>query len=625
MIWLNKKMTVSKGLRPRHSQDIKDKILELKAQGIADKVIAETLNVKFSYIRKVLRKNPEVRVTKEQHDNNRAIARRKNMPTYPADITERILELYLKPTKREDIAKILNVDINKVISDIQLYSERNLTKEEWMKLRPYKYTKDQKRQIIDLRKSGKSLSEISSIVDIAEDACRAILYQNGIKLDESLLGIWNKTTTPDQDNQIIDLRKEGLSRGDISEKLDISKTKVKKLLEDNGVRVTKEVAAANATRNKQIKFLEKHGIESRKERYDAIAASNEGKYLGANDAKVSERATWECKGGHRWEALIYCVLAGTWCPNCKKGPSKPQLEIDAFIKSLGLETTVNAKDIIGKKELDIFVPSHKFAVEFNGLIYHSYYFGNKENREVEKFEACEKNGITLLMIYEDEWRDNPELIKSMIKFRLGKFDGIKLNARDLELRRIDKNADFKVFFNRNHLEGHVKAKFAYGLFDNNRLVMCASVRRNFNKEWELARLATDYDINVRGGASKLISAILNEINDNLVSYSNNRLSTGGVYKGLNAKEITVSKKPNYYYTDFKNRIDRFSCRRINDPEVLSRYPGIGHSEREQCESGMMSEVRFGGFAPLFKIEDCGHKKWLLQKPESATIIHTDEK
>ena len=298
-----------------------------------------------------------------------------------------------------------------------------------------------------------------------------------------------------------------------------------------------------------------------------------------------------------------------WHALLNRMTSQGELDVRFYIQSLIPEEEVigNTRAIITPLELDVYVPSKKFALEYNGLYWHSSASpAFKRGIHVVKKRAISTMGIKLLAIYEDEWNDlgKRALIKSMIRWRIGAFCGTKIRASDLELVRLDKNRDFEAFFERNHIDGHVRASYAYALAYEGKIISCASVRRNHNSELEIARLATDYDYHVYGGVTKLLSALPKPI----VSYSNNRLSDGAIYSSLGFTEITSTTNPSYWYTDLKERIWRFQCRRINEPAVLERFP----SEEKQAEGGVFSLRIFGDERPLFRIEDYGHRKWILK-------------
>ena len=94
--------------------------------------------------------------------------------------------------------------------------------------------------------------------------------------------------------------------------------------------------------------------------------------------------------------------------------SYSEKELSDFVKSLGVEIIENDRTIISPKELDIYIPSKKLAIEFDGLYYHSELFVNK-NYHLDKTNECNKKGIDLIHVYEDDWVEHKESVKSMIK------------------------------------------------------------------------------------------------------------------------------------------------------------------------------------------------------------------
>ena len=299
------------------------------------------------------------------------------------------------------------------------------------------------------------------------------------------------------------------------------------------------------------------------------------------------------------------------CPNCATKVSKPQEEILSYIRSIyNDKININDRTELDGKEIDIFMPKLNFGIEFDGLYWHSEKCkSNAKSENKKKIQIIQQKNINILMIYEDEW-SNPikkELIKSMIKHRLGLF-GKKIRASNLEIKKLTKNNEFKDFFENYHLDGHVNASFSYGLFLNDELISCMSFRKSFtDKCWEIARFATKSDYRVHGNAGKIIKQFKKDYQDKLITFSNNRLSLGNTYKNLGFKEITQTTDPSYYYTDFKTRLWRFKCKRINDPVILSKYP----TEKDQAEGGVFSQKHLGHSKPLYKIYDYGHKKWEL--------------
>lgn len=109
------------------------------------------------------------------------------------------------------------------------------------------------------------------------------------------------------------------------------------------------------------------------------------------------------------------------CPVCyPKYRSKPEIEIEDFIKYLGFKTLNSRRDIIPPYEIDIFVPEKKLAIEFNGLYWHSEKNGGRDRfYHLNKTLFAEEKGMKLIHIFEDEWRDNNNFIKEVILYSLG--------------------------------------------------------------------------------------------------------------------------------------------------------------------------------------------------------------
>ena len=300
------------------------------------------------------------------------------------------------------------------------------------------------------------------------------------------------------------------------------------------------------------------------------------------------------------------------CPKCQTVVSKQHQKIVDYIKETYKgEVEINNRSLLEGKELDIYIKEYNFAIEFDGLYWHSEKLKKSAKKDnIDKIKLINKNNINILMIYEDEWNNNKKqnLIKAMINSRIGIKPQNIVRASKLELKKLEKNNQFKNFFENYHLDGHTTASFAYGLFLNNELISCMSFRKSIHdKCWEIARFATNYNYTVHGNAGRMVKMFKKEYNEKLITYSNNRLSHGNVYKQLGFTEITTTISPSYYYTDFKTRLWRFKCKRINDPEILSKYP----TEQDQAEGGVFSQKYLGHNKPLYKIYDYGHKKWVL--------------
>ena len=109
---------------------------------------------------------------------------------------------------------------------------------------------------------------------------------------------------------------------------------------------------------------------------------------------------------------------GAGCPKCSKANiSKPEIEVQEFVKSLRYDIITNSKKIISPYEIDIHIPSLNKAIEFNGLYWH-YDHSNKNCKpkgyHAQKSNLCREKGIRLLHVREDLWLKDKEKIKQVI-------------------------------------------------------------------------------------------------------------------------------------------------------------------------------------------------------------------
>lgn len=484
---------------------------------------------------------------------------------------------------------------------------RNLTPEQ--KAAAHRtYTQEQIDLVLSLRREGVSLADISLKTGVSKGACRFYFSRYGVVVTKEQASRNLKRLTKEQEDLVVELRKQGADRRQIAEKVGISLSSVKDILKKQGIVLTSELISQNVQKGK-TRFYERYVNEV----LPAIAAQCGtvfvGPYLGS-----SKKTEWRCSVGHVFSRRPNDALChGAHCPQCAP-KSRPQVEVYDFVRKYCPDAVLNDRTVLAPKEADIYVPSRKLVLEFNGLFWHSEASPSfATNADRDKAEKCRSQGLSYFMIFEDEWAQKRELVKAMIKQRLGVADGTRLNARDLSIKEIS-SVEARAFLERNHIDGAAQASWGLALFDVDKMVSVATVRRGLAREWELARFACDYDFVVRGAAGRLVSAICKKLaGASLVTYSNNRIGAGDVYRKLGFREITESRAPNYWYTDCGgHRVSRHKCQRVNDPGVLAKYP----TEKEQAAGGVFSAKVFGDNRPLFRIEDCGNRKWILESRDN---------
>lgn len=264
---------------------------------------------------------------------------------------------------------------------------------------------------------------------------------------------------------------------------------------------------------------------------------------------------------------LYMLETTPVCFKCFPKSSKSQLEILEFVRSLGFEAIDSDRNVIFPKEIDVYVPSRRFGIEYNGLYWHSEKFLSPNGHQV-KHDLASTANINLFSVYEDEWRDKRSIVEAMIKHRLGIFDE-KINARSCSIVKLD-NHQRRSFFDANHLEGDTAAMFAIGLEHEGKIVAATSFRRPFHRAYsnyvELGRSSVKSGCNVRGWLSKLISSQLlkNQIytreKKGIVSYVDSRVGAGKAYEFAGFSLLKQSTGLRFWWTDYVNRYNRFKVK-----------------------------------------------------------------
>ena len=114
---------------------------------------------------------------------------------------------------------------------------------------------------------------------------------------------------------------------------------------------------------------------------------------------MGKKVWWLCPIGHEYPATVNKRSSGTNCPICNAGrqTSFAEQAFYYYIKKLYPDAINRYTEIFDNRmELDIFIPSRRLAIEYDGVYWHK----NKE-REKIKFQYCQNNNIRLIRIKED--------------------------------------------------------------------------------------------------------------------------------------------------------------------------------------------------------------------------------
>ena len=289
----------------------------------------------------------------------------------------------------------------------------------------------------------------------------------------------------------------------------------------------------------------------------------------------------EC--GFKWEMTKSTTMSRFVCVKCNPYKKhKTQSQIFDYIYSISNNTKENDKKFINPLELDILNDDFKFAIEYNGLLSHSFgkskisYYNNYDidsKYHLYKTEQVEENGYQLFHIFENEWLNlkKRNIWYSIINNKMNK--NSKIYARKCVIKEVNAKKA-KEFCELNHLQGNAISSVKLGLYYENELVSLMTFRKHKKYQWEIARFCSKLNTVITGGASKLLKYFERTYKpSSLLSYANRRWSIGNLYEKLGF-EFSHNTKPNFFYFKENENIlfarQKFQKHKINF-NVLDEY------------------------------------------------------
>lgn len=352
--------------------------------------------------------------------------------------------------------------------------------------------------------------------------------------------------------------------------------------------------------NLQQEFLEKFDALPDSKDYEI---QNRGKLFYKNNKTPIKIKHFSC--GNIFDSIPGNFLSlNNRCPFCAlKGKSNKEIEVLEFIKSIYLDTIIHNYKL-ENTEIDIFIPEKKIGFEYNGLYWHSEHNGKDKYYHLNKTKLMEKHGYRLIHIFEDEWLNKQEIVKSKITHILRKNNDEKIYARKCDIRIItekEKNS----FLEENHIQGSDTSSIKLGLFLKNQLVSVmtfskprSGIGKNTGKKdtYELVRFASLKDKLIIGAFGKLLKYFLDNYPfERIITYADRRWSVdNNIYEKLKFKCINATL-PNYWYADRNLRYHRYGFRK----QVLKKkFPDIYDDNLTEFE--IMNQTSF------YRIWDCGN-------------------
>jgi Zn finger protein HypA/HybF involved in hydrogenase expression len=356
-------------------------------------------------------------------------------------------------------------------------------------------------------------------------------------------------------------------------KLEIREKIKKTCLEKYGVESVSQVKSI--LNKRRLTRFRNNSLRFNTNFYELLNEYN-GVYLRKENCIEYLKYNFKCKKCNTvFESGIYNEPS---CPICNPKPiSSGEEEVYEFLKSLNVSIIKNDRSILNGKEIDFLI--NNLGIEYDGLYWHSEEKGAYSTYHLEKTEEALLKKINLIHIFEDEWIYKKNIVKSIIKNKLGIIEN-KYYARNLELKNINNKMAF-TFFERNHIQGGSYGNINYGLFNNEEMIFCISFTKSrFNRKYnyEILRMASKLNSIIVGGFEKCLKHFKEIYKGNIITYVDRRYFNGNSYIRCGF-EFSHNSNPNYYYFKDQKRFSRIKFQKHKLNNLLENFdPSLTEKE-----------------------------------------------
>ena len=497
-----------------------------------------------------------------------------------------------------------------------------------------------KKELLQLHSEGKTNAEISEIIEFTNTSIRNFLTKNQLKpnkrrssMETSTCKVCSKKFTPKYHNRntvcsngclkklrsiqhikytqkdidnVINYKERLFTNNEIEAITGVGLNKIKQIVKDNNLELTKAQANANVYRKKLeknpncIQDMREKNMTYTTDKFESILLQ-----IKSDIENGMGTVGGLClKYGLLGPSVTNAFYTRGWGDLINISASTPELEILEWVRSLGFEA-YSTRKIIPPKEIDIYIPALKLGIEFCGLYWHCELQKPDKNYHYNKMKECEDKGIRLITIFEDEWKQRQKQVKNYLKSVLGIAEK-RIFARKCELYNCHKN-EAERFLEDNHIQGKANFKINYGLKYEGELVAIITANRHHRQghsnELVLNRLVFSDNTQIIGGASKLLKALVRYAKHNkydmLVSWSDNRWSQGNVYDKIGFS-CTDNLSPDYsYWVGGELRESKQS----NKKNLLLKKGANG--DISMTENDLAKSLGY------YRIWDCGKRRWKI--------------
>ena len=155
--------------------------------------------------------------------------------------------------------------------------------------------------------------------------------------------------------------------------------------------------------------------------HDGFYDYSKTEYVGCYD-----KVTITCPIHGDFQQVPYSHIQGHGCPKCNLCHKKLENSVAQFVEELGYtiirgnRNILYDKDTKFYKEIDIYIPRLKAAIEVNGVYWHELHEIKKPGYHIKKNKLFKENGIKLLNVCDIRWiknetREKERIVKFLAK------------------------------------------------------------------------------------------------------------------------------------------------------------------------------------------------------------------
>lgn len=258
-------------------------------------------------------------------------------------------------------------------------------------------------------------------------------------------------------------------------------------------------------------------------------------------------------------------LQGSGCQKCCNVKSSPEDEIIETLRPLECEQ--GNRKILDGKEIDVYVPSLKIGVEYNGLLWHSEAYGKDKYYHLNKLEECERKRVKLIQIFEDEWINHRDICEYKLKQLCGVNVGVEIDEEKCVIRSDINKTEVNNFCEKYGFCGKDKFSVSVGCYYCDKLVYIATFRKIKNNSYLLNNIAFNTHYNCDKLLYKIVTYFIEHYNFNELKLLADRRWVGNCYDNVYTEcgfKLSKFISPSFkYYNQAIKQFARFSKYQIN--------------------------------------------------------------